>query len=191
MKLIVGLGNPGKQYEHTRHNAGFMVLDHLANELQVSFQSSKFRGLLGSTRIGSEQVFLLKPQTFMNLSGEAVIQVMNYYQIPVQDLVVIYDDKDTEVGDIRLRPKGSAGGQNGVKSIIQHLGTQEFNRIRVGIGNNGRMNLADFVLSPVSNAQKPQLQAAIEQASKAAQDCVKMSFNDVMTKYNTKPEKQV
>ena len=186
MKLIIGLGNPGKQYEQTRHNAGFMVLDKIAKELNVSFQASKFKGLLAQTRVGNEQVFLLKPQTFMNLSGESVIQVVNYYQININDIIVIYDDKDTEVGEIRLRPKGSAGGQNGVKNIIQHLGTQEFSRIRVGIGNNGRMNMADYVLSPIEKQNRDLFDAATDKASQAAIDSISRSFNDVMTKYNTK-----
>lgn len=188
MKLIVGLGNPGKQYENTRHNAGFLAIDKVAEKLGVSFQVSKFRGLLAQTRINGEQVLLLKPQTFMNLSGESVIQVMNYYRLEPKDLIVMFDDKDTEVGDIRLRPQGSAGGQNGVKSIIQHVGTQVFNRIRIGIGSPGHMNMAEYVLGQIDKQAKEQFDSALEKAAQAAIDSASVSFQDVMTKYNTKPE---
>lgn len=189
MKLIVGLGNPGKQYENTKHNAGFLTIDKVADKLGVSFQVSKFRGLLASTKVNQEQVYLLKPQTFMNLSGESVIQVMNYYHIDKNDLIVIYDDKDTDIGEIRLRPQGSAGGQNGIKNIIQHLGSKEFNRIRIGIGSPGRMNLADYVLSPLDKQSRPLFDEATDTAAQAAIDGITKSFNDVMTKYNTKPAK--
>lgn len=186
MKLIVGLGNPGKQYENTRHNAGFLAIDKVAQLLAISFQASKFRGLLAQTKINQEQVFLFKPQTFMNLSGEAVSQVMKYYQMKEQDLLVLYDDKDTEIGEIRLRPKGSAGGQNGIKSIIQHIGTQEFNRIRIGIGSPKQGNMADYVLGQIDKHSRPLFDSALDKAAQAAVNSVTQRFTDVMTKYNTK-----
>lgn len=134
MKLIVGLGNPGKQYEKTKHNIGFLALDALAANLGVSFNKTKFKSIYAEGSIGTEKVVLIKPQTFMNLSGESVRPWMDYYDLTEEDVVIIYDDMDLPVGKIRLRLQGGHGGHNGVKSLIQHLGTKNFNRIRVGVG---------------------------------------------------------
>lgn len=135
VKMIVGLGNPGSKYEKTKHNIGFMAIDNIVNSLDVTFTDDKnFKAQIGSTFINHEKVYFVKPTTFMNNSGIAVKALLTYYNIDITDLIVIYDDLDMEVSKLRLRSKGSAGGHNGIKSIIAHIGTQEFNRIKVGIG---------------------------------------------------------
>ena len=186
MKLFVGLGNPGKTYEKTRHNIGFFVLDELARTLNVEISQKKFKGLICQAIIQSEKVILLKPQTFMNLSGESVILVKNYYQIADEDVILIYDDLDLPLGKLRLREKGTAGGHNGIKSIIQHLNTSELKRIRIGIGSDENMNQKDFVLGKFSKEEQKTLKESVALASSALQDSVKMSFVDVMSKYNHK-----
>lgn len=135
VKMIVGLGNPGSKYEKTKHNIGFMAIDNIVKNLDVTFTDDKnFKAQIGSTFINHEKVYFVKPTTFMNNSGIAVKVLLTYYNIDITDLIVIYDDLDMEVSKLRLRSKGSAGGHNGIKSIIAHIGTQEFNRIKVGIG---------------------------------------------------------
>lgn len=134
VKMIVGLGNPGEKYHETKHNIGFMVLDQWARQEQVAFNKSKHQGLYAEFFVGGEKVILVKPQTFMNLSGQCVKPLIDYFKIDIDDVVVIYDDMDLPIGKIRLRQKGSAGGHNGIKSLIQHFGTQTFNRVKVGVG---------------------------------------------------------
>ena len=186
MKLIVGLGNPGKEYENTRHNAGYKTMDEIAEKINLSFSVSKFKGLVAKGNYKGETVYLLKPTTFMNLSGEAVHAIMDFYRIDIKDLLVIYDDKDTELGKIRLRRQGSAGGQNGTKNIIAHLHTQEFDRIRVGIGSNNGKNMADFVLSNFSKDEKETFMVAVKNAADAAIESITTPFDKVMNKYNGK-----
>src|SRR3954453_19976251 len=168
MKLIVGLGNPGKQYDQTRHNIGFTVIDELAKRFHIDLDQTKFKGLYGSTIINGEKIFLLKPLTYMNLSGESIGPFMDYFQIDLDDLLVIYDDLDLPVGKIRLRQKGSAGGHNGIKSTVAHLGTQEFNRIRIGIDrpNNG-MKVPDYVLGRFSEKDLPLTKEAVKKSAEA------------------------
>ena len=168
MKLIVGLGNPGKEYEMTRHNSGFCVLDAIAEECRVDVTQKKFKALIANTRISGEAVVLMKPQTFMNLSGEAVRAAMDFYKLSAQDLLVIYDDLDLPVGKIRLRAQGSAGGQNGMKNIIRHIGTQEFDRIRVGIGKDARIPVIDWVLGKIRREELEDYRQAVELARDAA-----------------------
>ena len=134
MKLVFGLGNPGNKYKNTKHNIGFMAVDEIAQNFGLTFNQTKFKSLYAEGHIGDEKVFLIKPQTFMNLSGESIQPWVDYYDLTGKDIVIIYDDMDLPVGKIRLRVQGSAGGHNGIKSIIGQLGTKEFNRIRVGIG---------------------------------------------------------
>jgi len=186
MKLFVGLGNPGRTYAKTRHNIGFFVLDELAKSLNAEIKQKKFKGLLCQVTIYNEKVILLKPQTFMNLSGEAVVLVKNYYQIADEDVILIYDDMDLPLGKLRLREKGTGGGHNGVKNIIQHLNTSELKRIRIGIGNNENIDQKDFVLGKFSKEEQKTLKESLALASSALQDSVKMSFVDVMSKYNHK-----
>lgn len=184
MKLIVGLGNPGKEYEKTRHNAGFRVMDAIADALQVECNQKKFKALVCLTRVKQEQVLLMKPQTYMNSSGEALGEAMRFYHIDPKDILVIYDDMDLPVGKIRLREKGSAGGQNGVKSIIAHIGTQEFNRIRVGIGKDARVNVVDWVLGNIRKEDQEAHLASIELAKDAAIYSIHHPFMETMNRFN-------
>jgi PTH1 family peptidyl-tRNA hydrolase len=185
MKLIVGLGNPGQQYVNTRHNVGFMVVDHLAEKLGLSFTQLKFKGVLAEGRICQHKLLLLKPLTYMNLSGESVIQVLHFYKLQPEQLLVIYDDLDTPVGDIRLRMKGSAGGHNGIKSIIQHVGTEEFDRIRVGIGRpEPGKKVVNYVLENFHNQELEDVRTAIQKSSEAAEMSLIETFEKVMNKYN-------
>ncbi len=185
MKLIVGLGNPGKQYEQTRHNIGFIVMDKIAEKLNIPLQQAKFKGLFGAGLVAGEKVLLLKPLTYMNLSGESIRAIMDFYQIDTEDLVVIYDDLDLAVGRIRLRQRGSAGGHNGIKSTISHLGTQEFNRIRVGINRptNG-MAITDYVLSRFSGEEQGLIEEAAERSADACIEWINKPFIQVMNTYN-------
>jgi len=156
--LIVGLGNPGRVYARTRHNAGFMVVDALAQRLGTSFTRTRHQALLAETRFGPHRVLLAKPQTYMNLSGRAVAPLVRYYRLPLERLMVVYDDLDLPFGTIRLRPKGGHGGHKGLKSIIESLGgRRDFPRLRIGIGRPpGRMEAADYVLRPFSSAEQEQ-----------------------------------
>jgi PTH1 family peptidyl-tRNA hydrolase len=185
LKLFVGLGNPGKEYEQTRHNVGFMVIDELAKRWNISFQATKFRGMMASTIISGEKVALCKPLTYMNLSGECVRPLMDYYHIDINDLIVIYDDLDLPVGKIRLRMKGSAGGHNGIKSLIHHLGTQEFKRIRIGIGRpaNGQ-KVTDYVLGRFAEEESDVVMEAILRSADACEKAVTASFLQVMNEFN-------
>lgn len=184
MKLIVGLGNPGKEYEKTRHNAGFMCIDEVANKLNFSFNTKKFKALLATGMVNGEKVVLMKPQTYMNLSGEAVGECVRYFNMDVQDICVLVDDLDLPVGKIRLREKGSSGGQNGLKNIISHLGTQEFKRIRIGIGSNKMMDSKDYVLGKISKEDAELFNDAITRAANAAIDFISRPFNRVMGDFN-------
>lgn len=184
MKLIVGLGNPGKEYEKTRHNSGFRVMDEIAKECHVSLDQKKFKSLIATTRINGEQVMLMKPQTYMNNSGEAVIEAVKFYHIELDDILVIYDDMDMPIGKIRLREKGSAGGQNGVKSIIAHLHTQDFKRIRVGIGKDPRVPVVDWVLGKIRKDEVEDYQKSLVCAKDAAIFSLNHSFVDTMSHFN-------
>ena len=183
MKLIVGLGNPGKKYEHTRHNMGFDVVDLFSEQAQIDIDKESFKGLVGRGKIFNEDIFLLKPQTFMNLSGESVREIVSYFKINIEDIIVVYDDMALDVGKIRLRPGGSSGGHKGIQNIIDNLGTQEIKRIRVGIGEP-EFDTIDFVLSKPTKDEKPLIQEAIENAAEALKDILKMNFDKAMTKYN-------
>lgn len=184
MKLIVGLGNPGKKFNNTRHNVGFMAIDELSKELGISIDQKKFNGVYGKGIVNGETVFLLKPQTYMNLSGESVRPLMEYFNIEVDDLLVIYDDLDLPTGKVRLRQKGSAGGHNGMKSIIAHVHTQEFKRVRIGIDRSGRDTVIDYVLKPFSKEEQPSIQEAIERTVKACEAWTTEPFPEVMNHYN-------
>lgn len=185
MKLIVGLGNPGKQYEKTRHNIGFEVIDELSDKLAIPLNQSKFKGLYGMGFHKGVKVVLLKPLTYMNLSGESIRAVMDYYQIELEDLTVIYDDLDLPVGKIRLRQKGSAGGHNGIKSTIAHLGTQEFNRIRIGIDRpkNG-MKVPDYVLGRFLEEELTFTKEAVTKSTNACEAWLEKPFLQVMNEFN-------
>lgn len=186
MKLIVGLGNPGREYELTRHNIGFMAIDELAKRWNISLNEQKFKGVFGAGFVNGEKVILLKPLTYMNLSGESIRPLMDYYKIDVEDFVVLYDDLDIPVGKLRLRMKGSAGGHNGVKSTISHLGTQEFQRIRMGIGRpkNG-MKVVDYVLGRFTSEEIPDVNHSIEKAADACEEWLNKPFLQIMNTFNS------
>ena len=185
MKLIVGLGNPGKQYEHTRHNIGFEVIDALSSKFSLPLNQSKFKGIYGIGVYNGEKVILLKPLTYMNLSGESIRAVIDYYQIDISDLLVIYDDLDLPVGKIRLRQKGSPGGHNGIKSTVAHLGTQEFNRVRIGIDRpQAGMSVPDYVLGRFQPDEKAPMEEAVKKSAEACSAWLEKPFLQVMNEYN-------
>ncbi len=185
MKCFVGLGNPGRQYEQTRHNIGFMVIDELSRLFNIPLDQSKHKGLYGIGFYKGEKVLLLKPLTYMNLSGESIRAVIDYYQIDIEDLVVIYDDLDLPAGKIRLRQKGSAGGHNGIKSTIAHLGTQEFNRVRLGINRPPHgMKVPDYVLGRFSQDEQPDIIEAVKKGAAACETWLGKPFLQVMNEYN-------
>ncbi|UII56011.1 aminoacyl-tRNA hydrolase [Cytobacillus spongiae] len=185
MKLIVGLGNPGKQYDKTRHNIGFDVIDDMSNRLSIPLDQAKFKGLFGMGHVKGEKVFLLKPLTYMNLSGESIRAIMDFYQIDLEDLLVIYDDLDLPVGKIRLRQKGSAGGHNGIKSTIAHVGSQEFKRIRVGVDRpqNG-MKVPDYVLGRFTKEEQEAMNEVIIKCTNACEQWLEKPFLQVMNDFN-------
>ncbi len=185
MKVIIGLGNPGRKYERTRHNAGFFVTEELSRRYKVKLDKTKFKANYAIEHIGGEKVLIVEPQTYMNLSGEAVRPLLDFYQIDVDDILVVYDDLDLPVGKIRLRQKGGHGGHNGIRSLIDHLGTQEFKRIRLGIGRpETAQPIVDYVLRPFDREQEADLQLAVLEAADAAEAWFKSDFIEVMNKYN-------
>ncbi|MGL5713113.1 MAG: aminoacyl-tRNA hydrolase [Paraclostridium sp.] len=185
MYVVVGLGNPGKQYEHTRHNVGFDVIDMLAKEYDISVTKIKHKALIGEGRVGTEKVLLVKPQTYMNLSGETLIDIYNYYKVDPENIVVIYDDIDLDVGKLRIRKKGSAGTHNGMRSIIKCLGLSDFPRIRVGVSRpRPGQDLADFVLSRFRKEEADDLQIGLEKAANAVDCMIREDIDKAMNKYN-------
>lgn len=186
--MIVGLGNPGRKYEETKHNIGFITLDELAFREKISLNKHSFEGDIGEYFWQGEKVILVKPQTFMNDSGRCVRPLMDYYQIGVEDLVVIYDDMDLPAGKIRLRQKGSAGGHNGIKSLIQHLGTQEFNRIKIGVNRPfPGQDVVSHVLSPFPKEVHEEILLAVKTAADACEDWLdKKDFVGTMNRFNGK-----
>ncbi|MEI3604568.1 aminoacyl-tRNA hydrolase [Pseudogracilibacillus sp. SE30717A] len=185
MKCIVGLGNPGKKYESTRHNIGFIVLDELARRNGFTFDENKYKSDFYVGFIQQEKVLFIKPQTFMNLSGEGVKPLLDFYKIDYTDTLVVYDDLDLPTGKIRLREKGGHGGHNGIRSLIDHLSTREFKRLRIGIGRpQDQTPVVNYVLQPFSKDDLTQVDGAIEQASRACEAWLTHSFSDVMNEYN-------
>ncbi|OCA80676.1 aminoacyl-tRNA hydrolase [Bacillus sp. FJAT-27225] len=185
MKLIVGLGNPGRQYAGTRHNVGFEVIALLADRLGIAMDQAKHKGVFGSGVHKGEKVLLLMPLTYMNLSGEAIRAAMDFYKLDTEDLLVIYDDLDLPTGKIRLRQKGSPGGHNGIKSTIAHLGTQEFNRIRIGISRPPvGMAVPDYVLGRFSKEEGPLIEEAINKSAAACEAWLENPFLQVMNDFN-------
>ena len=185
MYVVVGLGNPGKQYENTRHNVGFNVIDILAKEYDISVSKIKHKALIGEGRVGSEKVLLVKPQTYMNLSGETLIDIYNYYKVDMDNIIVIYDDIDLDVGKIRIRKKGSGGTHNGMRSIIKCLGANDFPRVRVGVSKpKPGQDLADFVLSRFRKEENNDVELGLEKAAKAVDVMIKDNVDLAMNKYN-------
>jgi len=186
MKMIVGRGNPGRQYAATRHNIGFVVVDRLADRLGISVSKLQHKALVGEARLATDKVLLVKPQTYMNNSGEAVAALVRYYRVEPADLLVIYDDMDLPVGKIRLRTKGGAGTHNGMRSIIDWLGTEEFARLRVGIDRPSTGDWADYVLAPFQEEELTALRQALEAAEEAALTFVRAGIVRAMNEFNQK-----
>ncbi len=184
--LIVGLGNPGLQYEKTRHNAGFMAIDILAEKLDCEFNKNKFDGLFGFCEIGDKRVILLKPQTYMNLSGKSVLAVAAFYKIPLSNVIVIFDDISLDVGRLRIRRNGSAGGHNGIKDIMELAGTEEIARIKIGVGKKPHpdYDLKDWVLGKISEEDWESFEKALKSAARAAETIVKNGIDTAMNRYN-------
>jgi peptidyl-tRNA hydrolase, PTH1 family len=183
MWIIAGLGNPGKEYQKTRHNAGFLVLDQLALQLDIKLTENKFESMLGKGERSRHKVLLLKPQTYMNKSGEAVVQVLNYYKVQPERLLVVVDDFNLALGSLRFRARGSAGGHHGLESIAQQLGTTDFKRLRIGIGTAERKD-ADFVLGTFGKGEMAIMKGAISQAAEAIDFLFGHSFDNTMNRYN-------
>ena len=186
MKIIVGLGNPTAQYAGTRHNMGFAVIEELAEQYNIKITEKKHKALLGTGRISGEKAILAMPQTYMNLSGESVREIIDYYKIDSQeDLIVVYDDISLDVGKLRIRPKGSAGGHNGIKSIISHLGEDIFIRVKVGVGEKRPgQDLADHVLGRFTKEEQPMVREAAKKACDAIECILSNDVNRAMNDYN-------
>lgn len=184
MKLIVGLGNPGKKYEKTRHNMGFMAIDLISDLSQIDVDKEVFNGYMGRGKIFDNDVILFKPTTFMNLSGIAVSQVVRFFKIEIEDIIIIYDEMALEPGRIRLRLNGSSGGHNGMQNIIEQLGTSEIKRIRIGIGEPDESNAIDYVLGKPLKEEVPLIEEAIENTANAVKEILKSTFEKAMSIYN-------
>ncbi len=184
MKLIVGLGNPSKEYEKTRHNAGFRFIDKYAESKNLTFSKEKFKGLYTEFIQNNEKIILLKPQKYMNLSGEVIKDFINFFKINIEDILIIYDDLDTEKGKIKIKYKGSSGGHNGLKSIENHLKTNEYKRIKIGIGKNDNHDKIDYVIGKVPASEYEIINSINKNAQTIIDDYLKMTFDNFMNKYN-------
>ena len=184
MKLIVGLGNPGKEYENTRHNIGFIFLDNFASVHNISIDKEKFNGLYAQAIINDEKVIILKPLSYMNLSGEVVRKFVDYFKIDINNILIISDDLDMNFGKLRLRPDGSSGGHNGLKNIALNLNTESFKRLKVGISNNKDIDTKDYVLGKFNKEEKETINNLKEQVSNILGDFITTDFDKLMCKYN-------
>ena len=185
--IIIGLGNIGTQYEGTRHNAGFMVIDNIAKKYNVDVKKLKFKSLCGDVTISEKRCLLMKPSTFMNNSGEALVEAMNFHKVPIENVIVIYDDISLEPSFLRIRRKGTDGGHNGIKSIIYLTGKDNFPRVKIGVGKkpNPNYNLADWVLSTFKREEFELIQQALDKATSCIELMVSGKINDAMNKYNS------
>lgn len=183
MKLIVGLGNPGKEYELTRHNCGFRVIDAFADMVGIDIDREQFKGVYGKFKFDDEDIILFKPMTYMNLSGTAVQEIVHFFKINLEDILVVYDDMAVQPGKIRLRMNGSSGGQKGIQNIIDNLGSDQIKRIRVGIGEP-KFDPVNFVLGKPSGDEAIAIDSAIERATKAIREYLNHDFQNAMSKYN-------
>ena len=187
MYIIAGLGNPGEKYDNTRHNAGFLTIDALASKYNIDVREKAHKALIGKGVIEGQKVILAKPQTYMNVSGESIRALVDYYKIAQEELIIIFDDISLEPGQLRIRKQGSAGGHNGIKSIIAHLGTQEFTRIKVGVGEKPpKMDLADYVLSRFGAEEQKIMDEAFGEAAEAAVMMMTTGAERAMNHYNAK-----
>lgn len=183
MILIAGLGNPGAEYDNTRHNVGFKVIDNISKEYNIEINRQKFKGVCGEGFIANQKVMLLKPSTYMNLSGESIREAADFYKLSSEDIIVLYDDISLDIGRLRLREKGSAGGHNGIKSIIANLGTDIFPRIKVGVGQPN-VDLVKYVLGKFSKEELEVLNQSIDAATKAVEEIIKSDITQAMNKFN-------
>lgn len=183
MHIIAGLGNPGREYSETRHNIGFAVIDYIANKFNINVNKIKFKGLYGDGFIESEKVILLKPQTYMNLSGESILDIVQFYKVELKNLIIVYDEASIPLGRIRIRPSGSDGGHNGMKSIIYLLGSDSFPRVRVGIGGP-ECNMVDHVLGKFSEDEYKVMKDVVKVAAEAIAEIVNCGVHPAMNKYN-------
>ncbi len=186
MYIIAGLGNPGRNYTGTRHNIGFETADALASKFDIKFSKTKFKADIGEGIIGGEKVILAKPQTFMNLSGESIRPLRDWYKVPDENIIIIYDDISLPLGKLRLRAKGSAGGHNGMKSIIYQLGTDLFPRLKIGVGapQNENIDLADFVLGKFSKEETKILTESVIKATEAVESIITRGVSETMSRFN-------
>lgn len=192
MYIIAGLGNPGKKYENTRHNMGFLAVDLLAEKYGIKVNKIKFKALVGEGRIAGQKVLLVKPQTYMNLSGESIRQVLEYYKVEPEELIVIYDDIDIPTGAVRIRSKGSAGTHNGMRNIVYQIQSDAFPRVRVGIGaeKGTKVDLVNYVTGGVSKSEKTLLEESLTKAAEGAACIVEKGIDRAMNLYNVKPKKE-
>ena len=186
MYIIAGLGNPGRKYENTRHNMGFLTIDKIAEELGIKVDKIKFKALVGEVNFSGQKVMLVKPQTYMNLSGQSLREIMNFYKLPIENLTVIYDDIDIPTGSVRIRKSGSAGTHNGMRDIIYNLADSGFPRIRIGIGSERRGDLADYVTGGFTKEEVPLLEDAVTRAAAAALSIVEAGIDRAMNKSNVR-----
>ena len=186
MYIIVGLGNPGRKYENTRHKLGFITIDRLASKHDIKVDKIKFKALVGDGRIAGQKVLLVKPQTYMNLSGESVREVANFYKVEPDEIIVIYDDLDLPLGNLRIRKSGSAGTHNGMKSVVYQLKSDQFPRVRIGIGQNGDKDIIDFVIGGFRKEEVPILEDTVDKAVMAIESMIGETVDIAMNKYNSK-----
>ena len=185
MFLVVGLGNPGDEYRYTKHNSGFLIIDRIANKLGIEINKKKFKGLIAQKDIKGEKVIFLKPQTYMNLSGESIIEVVNYYKIPKENVIIIYDDIDIEIGKMRIKREGSAGTHNGMRSIVANLHTEKFPRIRIGIKQiDNEKPIIDYVLSNFNDEQIKDFDRLSDQVYDTILNIIDNNIEKAMNKYN-------
>ena len=186
MKLIVGLGNPGKEYENTRHNAGFRFIDTFAKEENLEITKEKFEGLYTTFNFKGEKIILLKPQKYMNLSGEVIRKYIDFFKINLENILIISDDLDTEIGHLKLKYKGSSGGHNGLKDIQKHLNSKDYKRVKIGISNNKEKDKIDYVIGKVNKEELNKMNSVNKYAKELIYDYLTMNFDNVMNKYNSK-----
>ncbi len=191
MYIIIGLGNPGRKYENTRHNLGFITVDRLAEKHNIQVDKIKFKALVGDGRIAGQKVLLVKPQTYMNLSGESAREVANYYKVDPENIIVIYDDLDLPLGHLRIRKSGSAGTHNGMKSVVYQLKSDKFPRIRLGIGGNGKEDIIDYVIGGFKKEEVKVLETTVDNAVSAIECMISESLDIAMNRYNTKKNTKV
>ena len=186
MKLIVGLGNPGREYVNTRHNIGFMALHLYALKKGLTFDKEKFKGIFTETKINGEKVIFLKPQKFINLSGEVIKDFINYYKIPIEDILIIHDDLDLKVGNFKIKEKGSSGGHNGLKNIEANLNTDNYKRIKIGISNDKTIDTKDYVLGTLTKEENEKIDCVLDTVCLIIDDYFDLTFNKLIQKYHTK-----